>query len=99
MAMQVTLFCDRCGNQYKNYTSKNGFMGIQAFRKNDRFKARDMGPFYYGKKCYLCPSCMSEIESWMFDEKNDDECTVDQAPDDEFGPGEDTPLDENDVEL
>lgn len=68
---QIIYNCDRCNNSYEPYTSLSGFMGVQAFKRNKRERGDESTPlFSYGYRKYLCPDCMAEMESWMFEEKD-----------------------------
>lgn len=66
---QIIYNCDRCGNTYEPYESRSGFQGVQAFKRN-RQTDENTPRFSYGYRKYLCPICMAEMESWMFEEKD-----------------------------
>ena len=85
MARKIVYTCDRCKQNYQPFTSKSGYMGMQLFKKikNPDFDRNDPGSrksiFDYGKKKYLCPQCMEDIESWAFEERDDDEHLSDEG--------------------
>ena len=107
---RIVYTCDRCHNTYEKFKSKSGMLGVQMFAKkpNPNFNNdADNGDddrrkflFDYGKKKYLCPSCLEEIESWYFEEK-DDEAEYPEGPETPFfkpSDGEDVPFDNADEE-
>lgn len=70
---QIVYTCDRCKQAYTPYKSKSGMMGIQMFKKDFDFKKNGTKPYEYGRKKYLCSTCLEEIESWYFEEKDEEE--------------------------
>ena len=91
---RIVYTCDRCGNSYEKFKSKSGMLGVQMFAKTPNPDFNEDGDrrkflFDYGKKKYLCPSCLEEIENWYFEEKDDEE-TVDNS--EECLEGPDTPF-------
>lgn len=79
--MRITVYsCDRCGQAYKPFKSKSGMMGMQMFRKNGKNADR---PYEYGMKKYLCPTCLEEMESWYFEERDEDEDLSEETSDPE----------------
>ena len=74
---RIVYTCDRCHNTYEKFKSKSGMLGVQMFAKTPNPDFNEDGDrrkflFDYGKKKYLCPSCLEEIESWYFEEKDDE---------------------------
>ena len=102
---KVVYTCDRCGNSYEKFKSKSGMLGVQMFTKTPNPDFNEDGDrrkflFDYGKKKYLCPSCLEEVESWYFEEK-DDEAEYPEGPETPFfkpSDGEDVPFDNADEE-
>ena len=83
---QIIYSCDRCKQAYTPYKSQSGMMGVQLFKKNLDFKKTGEKPYEFGRKKYLCPDCMADMESWYFEEveePEEDESAVDLTADDE----------------
>ena len=115
---RIVYTCDRCHNTYEKFKSKSGMLGVQMFAKTpnpgfDEHKDTRKFLFDYGKKKYLCPSCLEEIESWYFEERDDedlsdngrlekdDEAEYPEGPETPFfkpSDGEDVPFDNADEE-
>ena len=76
MAMVKKYVCDRCGKEHAYNKSDRGWNGFQFFGQNPRgYQNPETGrnePYKYGGRMYLCPECQEALESWAFEEKDDE---------------------------